>query len=140
METRLQLDCEDIDWEQVPRILAKVGMAYGSPQDHEKAFGGSSAVVFVYDGSTMVGFGRAISDGVKQAAVYDIAVLPAYQGKGLGRLIIDNLLEKLRGCNVLLYANPGKDSFYERFGFKRMKTGMALFADPGEARRKGFID
>ena len=140
MDIRVQLDCEDIDWEQVPRILWKVGMAYGSPQDHAKAFRNSSAVVFVYDGSTMVGFGRAISDGVKQAAIYDIAVLPAYQGKGLGRTIIDNLLKKMSGCNVLLYANPGKDAFYERFGFRRMRTGMALFADPDEARRKRFID
>ncbi|MBN2028007.1 MAG: GNAT family N-acetyltransferase [Actinobacteria bacterium] len=140
METRLQLDCESIDWEQIPRILERVGMAYGSPDDHEKAFRNSSAVVFVYDGSAMVGFGRAISDGVKQAAIYDIAVLPDYQGEGLGRTIINNLLKKLSGCNILLYANPGKDVFYERFGFRRMRTGMALFADSDEARRKGFID
>jgi len=140
MDIRLQLDCEDIDWEQVPRILAEVGMAHGSPDDHEIAFRNSSAVVFVYDGSTMVGFGRAISDGVKQAAIYDIAVLPAYQGKGFGRIIIDDLIKKLSGFNILLYANPGKDVFYERFGFRRMRTGMALFADPDEARRKGFID
>jgi len=139
-DIRLQLDCEDIDWERVPRILEKVGMAFGSPQDHEKAFRNSSAVVFVYDGSAMVGFGRAISDGVKQAAIYDIAVLPDYQGKGIGRMIIKNILEKLPGCNILLYANPGKDVFYERFGFRRMRTGMALFVDPDEARRKGFID
>jgi ribosomal protein S18 acetylase RimI-like enzyme len=137
---RLQFDCRDVDWEQVPRILAKVGMAFGSLEDHEKAFLNSSAVVFVYDGSTMVGFGRAISDGVKQAAIYDIAILPDYQGKGIGRMVIKNILEKLPGCNILLYANPGKDAFYERFGFRSMRTGMALFADQDEARRKGFID
>ena len=35
----------------------------------------------------MIGFGRAISDGTYQAAIYDVAVNPDFQKKGLGNII-----------------------------------------------------
>ena len=37
--------------------------------------------------TSLIGFGRAISDGEYQGAIYDVAVLPENQGKGVGRVI-----------------------------------------------------
>ena len=37
----------------------------------------------------IVGFGRAISDGEYQSAIYDV-VLPEYQNQGVGKLIMDS--------------------------------------------------
>jgi GNAT superfamily N-acetyltransferase len=140
MYLKIRFDAEGVDWNTVVGILKEVGMAYNSVEIKELAFSRSHAVVFVRDEDQLIGFGRAISDGVCQAALYDVAVLPAYQGKGIGKLIINQLVGKCHGCNVILYASPGKEQFYEKLNFRRMKTAMALFLDSEKKREKGFTD
>ena len=137
----IRLDCVGVDWAQVARILKDTGMAHFEPDTHRRAFENSHTVVFVYGRQgELVGVGRAICDGAYQAAVYDVAVLPAYQGRGLGRLIMERVLDRLAGCNVILYASPGKEDFYRRLGFGQMLTGMALFRNPERMRERGFVE
>jgi len=62
--------------------------------------------VFIFDSDQLIGFGRAISDGAYQAAIYDIVVLPEYQKQGIGRLIMERILQKISNCNTILYVNP----------------------------------
>ena len=115
-------------------------MAYHSAEIHRKTFSTSASVIFVYDGEQLIGFGRAISDGYIQAAVYDVAVLPAYQGHGIGRQIIERIVSSLPGCNFILYASPGKELFYNKLGFRRMKTAMALFVKQEMMSARGFTE
>jgi GNAT superfamily N-acetyltransferase len=124
----------------VADILEQVDMAHYAPEVHAKAFRASHTTVFVYDGDRLVGFGRAISDGAYQAAVYDCAVLPEYQGHKLGSRIMNAVLDGVGNCNVILYAAPGKEGFYQKQGFSRMKTGMARFVRPDIMRERGFIE
>ena len=42
-------------------------------------------------------------------------------------------------CHVILYASPGKEPFYEKSHFRRLKTGMALFVNAERMQEKGFI-
>ena len=140
MELRMQTDTTNINWERVPEILKEVGMAYHSAAKHERAFAKSYSVVFVFDNEVLIGFGRAISDGEYQSAIYDVAVLPGYQGKGIGRMIVQCLVKQTPDCNFILYASPGKEKFYEKENFRRMKTGMALFANAERMRERGFIE
>lgn len=140
MNIRIQYDCSNIDWNYVSETLKKVGMAYYDAEIHKRAFENSHTVVFIFDNNVLTGFGRAISDGVYQAAVYDVAVLPEYQGKGIGKIIVENILKSLSTCNVILYASPDKEIFYEKLNFKRMKTGMALFQNAERMKKKGFIE
>lgn len=140
MDLRIQNDCAGIDWRAVADILERVGMAHYAPEVHAKAFSASHTTVFVLDGDRLVGFGRALSDGAYQAAVYDCAVLPEYQGHRIGARIMSALMDGVAGCNVILYAAPGKEGFYRKQGFSRMKTGMARFNRPDAMREKGFIE
>lgn len=140
MEFNIVYDCSRTDWKVVSETLKRVGMAYEEPDVHKKAFEASHTVVFVCRDSQLIGFGRAISDGAYQAAIYDIAVVPEFQKMGVGRMIMEKLLERLCGCNVILYANPGKEEFYRKFGLRKMKTGMALFRYPGKMTERGFTD
>lgn len=140
MTIKITYDCTEIDWNSIANILKRVGMAHHAPEIHSKAFNASHTTVFVFDDETMIGFGRAISDGSYQAAVYDCAVLPEYQGQNVGSLIMEHILKRLEGCNVLLYASPGKEGFYQKQGFSRMKTGMAKFVTENAMREKGFIE
>ncbi|WP_284646260.1 GNAT family N-acetyltransferase [Paenibacillus silviterrae] len=72
-----------------------------------------------------VGMGRIVGDDHMFFYIQDVAVLPSFQGKGVGKEIINYLLayiKKRRLENgiafVGLFASEGKDDFYEKFGFK----------------------
>jgi ribosomal protein S18 acetylase RimI-like enzyme len=140
MELDIQLDCADVNWQFVAETLKRVGMAYAEPAEHKKSFENSEVAVFIRHEGQMIGFGRAISDGVFQAAIYDIAILPEYQFHGIGALIIRTIMEKLSNCNFILYAAPGKEGFYQTLGFRKMKTGMALFRHAERMKERGFTE
>lgn len=140
MNIRLQHDTANVDWNLVVEILQKVGMASHSSEIHRRAFANSHTVVFAFDNEALVGFGRAISDGEYQAAIYDVAVHPDYQGKGIGRMILQDIVRATPNCSFILYASPGKEKFYEKEGFRRMKTGMALFVNDERMQKNGFTE
>lgn len=140
MNLTFQDNCINIDWEHVANTLKTVGMMNFEAHLHKKAFENSRIVIFVFHASLLVGFGRAISDGVCEAAIYDVAVLPEYQGKGVGTLIIKSLIKRLPECNIILFAEPGKELFYTKFDFRKMRTGMALFREIETMRQAGFTE
>ena len=86
-----------------------------NPKSTKRAFEASHTTVFIYEGARLIGFGRAISDGQYQGAIYDVAVLPEFQGKGVGKVIIQTILNRLPKCNLILYANPGMQDFYRNW-------------------------
>ena len=53
---------------------------------------GSDAVVSLWRGKRLVGFGRASSDGFSRAVLWDIVVAGDLRGHGLGRRVIEELL------------------------------------------------
>jgi hypothetical protein len=53
---------------------------------------------------------------------------------------MENILPRIAHCNVILYAAPGKEGFYRKLGFRKMKTGMALFRKGASAAEQGFTD
>ena len=140
MNIRFQYDCSNVDWNSVSSILESVQMAHFEGDVHKTAFENSCTVVFVYEDDKLIGFGRAISDYAYQAAIYDVAVSKAYQGKGLGKMIVNKIIKSIPQCNFILYVSPGKEGFYESLNFKRMKTGMALFREADKMQIKGFTE
>ena len=140
MDVELKFDCAGVDWKFVSETLKRVGMASRAPELHRKAFMASAVVVFAHADGQPVGFGRAISDGAYQAAVYELAVVPEFQKQGIGVQIMQAILDRLPGCNVILYAAPGKENFYRKLGFRKMKTGMARFQNAAAMAQKGFTE
>ena len=43
-------------------------------------------------------------------------------------------------CNFILYASIGKEPFYEKEKYRKMKTGMALFQNMEKMKEKGFTE
>ena len=140
MEIDIKRDCAGVNWTTVSETLKRVGMGYYDPDLHKKAFEASHTTVFIYHADQLIGFGRAISDGAYQAAVYDCAVLPEFQGKGIGKIIMNNILSSIPHINVILYASPGKEGFYQTHGFRKMKTGMARFIKSDSMQERGFTE
>ncbi len=69
----------------------------------------------------LVGFARCTGDGVVEATVWDVAVHPRYQGAGLGKELMDYVLEQLRTMGidrVSLFADPDVVGFYAAQGWE----------------------
>ena len=76
-----------------------------------------------------IAIGRAISDRGYVVYIADVIVLPEYQGKGLGREIMNTIMDRIRaslkpGYRVMitLMAAQGKEGFYKKFGFIERPT------------------
>ncbi len=137
---RIQFGIDHVDWEAVCEIIRLAPLGTRDPDKLCAAAANSYAVCTAYEGEQLIGFGRAISDGQCQSAIYDVVVRPEFQGRGIGKAIMKALLEKLPpGGPVLIYAAPGKQEFYRQFGFEVLQTAMARFPDPERYRAKGYL-
>lgn len=97
---------------------------------------------FLYSSAdNLVGVGRALADGADCSYICDVAVHPEFQGFGVGGAIVSKLVELSAGHKkIVLYANPGKEAFYRKLGFKRMSTAMAIFQNQEQALELGLIN
>lgn len=80
---------------------------------------GSCSVVSAWRGGRLVGIGRATSDGVFRAVLWDVVVACEYQGQGLGRRIVQALIDSpavAAAERVYLMTTNSRD-FYARLGF-----------------------
>lgn len=133
-------DLIGIDWNALSTLYRIAPLGNKAPADLALVFGNSMFCTFARDEGRLVGAGRALADGGDCAYICDVAVHPDCQGHGLGREIIARLLARCRGHRkVILYAVPGKESFYERLGFRRMTTAMAIFDDQASAFSRGYL-
>ena len=92
-------------------------------QDIEKMLANLRFFVTIRRNSVLIGFGRAITDGVYRALVDDVVVDKSYQKLGLGKLIMENLMSQLDGIEeIFLNTNPDLEDFYKKFGFVKAGT------------------
>ncbi|WP_338396388.1 GNAT family N-acetyltransferase [Mammaliicoccus sciuri] len=94
----------------------------------EKIFLNSSHVVIVKNYDEVIALARALTDGVFNAAIYDVVVKKTYQQKGISRKMIEILLEDLKQISCIhLISTTGNEELYRKLGFKKLKTGMAIY-------------
>jgi GNAT superfamily N-acetyltransferase len=75
-------------------------------------------VVGIYQGQDMVGFARAVSDGVAFAYLADVFVLPPHRGRGLGRRLVAVMIDDGPGADFRwLLHTADAHSLYASFGF-----------------------
>ena len=132
-------ECDKVDWVSLMKLLNRSNMRTYAPEIHKQAFENSYRAVFLYDEDKLIGCCRLLSDGVYQGAIYDVAIDEQYRGAGLGTKLVKELIVNLENINILLYASPGKESFYNSLGFSCAKTGMVKFIDTEGMKEKGFI-
>ncbi|MBO0797844.1 MAG: GNAT family N-acetyltransferase [Blastocatellia bacterium] len=134
-------DQESIDWEELSNLYRIAPLAEKKPEVLKIAFSNSRYMCFIYDQGKLIGAGRALADGADCSYLCDVAVHPEYQGLGLGKEIITKLKELSAGHRkIILYANPGKEGFYKKLGFLRMRTAMAIFQNQERAIEAGLVD
>lgn len=137
---RFDSDFESVDFEEIDALFRAAGLGGRDPAQYRVACRRSYACVFARDGGRIVGIGRLLSDGYVASAVFDMAVLPDYQRKGIGRRMMELLHEAVPRSTHLLFAVPGVENFYRKLGYYDCKTGMIRPCDPEKAARAGYID
>jgi ribosomal protein S18 acetylase RimI-like enzyme len=80
---------------------------------------GSCSVVSAWQGGRLVGIGRATSDGVYRAVLWDVVVAGDHQGQGLGRRIVQALIASppVAAAERIYLMTTNSSGFYERLGF-----------------------
>ena len=132
---------KDIDWNEVSDLYKKAPLGNKTASDLKTVFSNSKYMCFLFDKGILVGAGRALADGVDCSYICDVALLPEYQGKGLGVKIVSYLVKVSEGHKkIILYSVPGSESFYKKLGFKRMGTAMAIFENQEWAMEVGLIN
>lgn len=86
----------------------------------EAQVAGAWRVLGVYDDRTgdQVGFARALSDGICDAYLADVYVLPEHRGHGLGKALVARMVEEGPGADLRWWLfTADAHGLYTRFGF-----------------------
>ncbi len=113
-------------------VFEGVGWRPYAPQAAEIALRNSLFAVLAYDGDRLIGMGRVVGDGGKFFYIQDFAVLPGWQGRGAGRLMMDRLMGWIADNAphepfVGLFSTEVAMAFYAKYGFEQhldALTGM----------------
>lgn len=131
---------DTVDWEELSNLYRVAPLGNKSASHLQKVFSNSMFKCFVYDDARLVAAGRAVADGGDCSYICDVAVMPSHQGMGLGKQIIEYLIAESKGYRkIILYAVPGKEGFYKKFGFLRMTTAMAIFENQQQQFDRGYL-
>lgn len=86
----------------------------------KNAYKHSLKILGAYDADKLVGIIRAVGDGYSIVYIQDIIVLPEYQRKGIGTLLLDKILSEYKNVyqKALMTDNTEKNiQFYKSVGF-----------------------
>ncbi|KAH7282545.1 hypothetical protein KP509_35G035800 [Ceratopteris richardii] len=132
---------EGVDIQELERLCLKVGWPKRAPSKVETALKNSFMVASLClikeisqpDGSSvevkreLIGMARATSDHVFNATIWDVLVDPLYQGQGLGKALVEQMIRALLRRNIgniTLFADSQVVDFYKNLGFEPDPEGI----------------
>ena len=92
--------------------------------DLKKCLANSDVIVSLWVGNEIVGFGRALTDGIYRGVLWDIVIDQNHQGKGFGTLIVKQLLssKEVKSTKKLYLMTTNKKLFYSQFDLKEVTS------------------
>ena len=114
------------DYEAVRRFLSEMGWQdrVADPERFKLMMEKTDRTMAAFDASRVVGFSRALCDGVSNGYISMVAVATDKRGQGLGRELVRRLIGDDVGITWVLRAGRGSTGFWERVGFERSGTAM----------------
>lgn len=101
----------------------------------------ATIAVGAWDGERLIGFTRALSDGVHRAYVEDVVIAPEYRGQGVGEKLVARLVDELGDVHITsLFCEPERVNFYSRNGFRASATQVMMHREPDAAVAPGMLD
>jgi len=100
-------------------------------KDLKKCLANSDVIVSLWVRDEIVGFGRALTDGIYRGVLWDIVIDQNYQGKGFGKLIVKSLLssKKIKNTKKLYLMTTNKKLFYSQLDFKEVTSQNLLIRE-----------
>ena len=107
-------------------IRLRNAVGWGIPLENQVEAGLKNSLITVtaiYN-NQVIGMGRLVGDGFMICYIQDLIILPEYQGKGIGKAIMERLIAYINDNAVPdtyvtagLFSAKGREGFYEKFGF-----------------------
>ncbi len=129
MEIVTDLNRRAIDWQQLCELLEAAGLGKRDPHTLRRVYQHSQFCYWGFIGDELIATAHAISDLTSVAYLADVAIDPRFQGQGLGRRLMDRVMQDLAPLGkIFIYSVPEKLAFYKKYGFHDLTTGM-VYAD-----------
>jgi chorismate mutase len=133
-------DSNKTNWEELSNLYKIAPLGDKKVEDLKMVFANSKYKCFIYDNEKLIGVGRSVADGHDVSYICDVAIHPDYQGLGLGKQIVNKLVEFSYNYNkIILFASMGKEPFYAKLGFDKMNTAMAIFKNRQRVLDMGLV-
>ena len=98
-----------------------------------KALMNSDSLITAWDGNRLVGLGNAISDGYLVVYYPHLLVHPDYQGKGIGRMIVDRFQKKYGNFHQQMLTADGRAiDFYRKCSFEKAGSTQSMWIYQGD--------
>ena len=119
MHTQKDLPCA-----QLHQLFVAVGWSDGGEPDPEMLrhfnvpFLNSTLVVSAWEGERLVGAVRVLSDQMIRSVIYDLLVLPEFQGRGIGTELVKRCIAQFPSSEWLVGTEPHIAGYYKKLGFE----------------------
>jgi len=105
-----------------------MGSPHVDSETARKTIANALYTVCLREDGHLLGFARVVGDGVLYFYISDVIVHPALRGGGYGIRLMNSVVEYLKrsaraGAMVVVVPLAGRESFYERFGFRQCPDG-----------------
>ena len=96
--------------------------------DLRNCLSNSDVIISLWIDKKIVGFGRALSDGIFRSVLWDIVIDQNHQGKGYGKIIVNALLESksIRKTKKIYLMTTNKKDFYAQLNFEEVNSQKLL--------------
>ena len=100
-------------------------------KDIKKCLANSDVIISLWSGDEIVGFGRALSDGIYRGVLWDIVIAQNHQSKGYGKLIVKNLLssKNIKNTQKIYLMTSNKKFFYSQMNVEEVTTQNLLIRE-----------
>ena len=90
----------------------------------KKCLAHSDVIVSLWLGKEMIGFGRALTDGIYRGVLWDIVIDERLQGKGYGKIIVKALLDskEMKRVKKIYLMTTNKKDFYCQLDFQEVDS------------------
>mgnify|MGYP000154893134 FL=1 len=96
-------------------------------QTFEAMLKNANLTITAWDGETLVGISRSLTDFAYVAYLADLAVDQEYQRSGIGKQLIEETKSRLGPeCMIVLLAAPKANEYYEHIGFEHNPRAWTL--------------
>lgn len=114
-----------IEPEQLQMLFRQTGWADDrTPDGIQRMLDATYLVLGAWEGDRLIGFVRAITDGIYRALIDDMVVEESRRGQGIGSELMKRLIERLREMEIEeVFLRCGGDvvPFYQRHGFEKTR-------------------